>query len=263
MIRRCLKDLYKASGSWDLALSGYNGGFIWRYLKKARREKQEISYENFVVYLEEKINVIRDDIKNDEKFSYKVKSGDSLGKISRKFNISIDELKKINNLKSDTIFSGQNLSLPTSEQAKRKKFHDKVAGFSENLNYPHKFNAISELIEEGFVQDEASKISFQIVETEKQETTFKKYKVGQGEGWYRIGLNTGLDYKKIQRVNPKTAKRGLKAGETIILPGKNFKQESLEDIATRHKHDPKKIARINPAIKNRKKSLPAGYKVRL
>lgn len=43
---------------------------------------------------------------------YIVKSGDSLWKISHKFNTSVKKIKDINNLKSDNIFPGQRLIVP-------------------------------------------------------------------------------------------------------------------------------------------------------
>ena len=45
---------------------------------------------------------------------YIVKSGDSLWSISKKYGISVDELKTENNLKSNTLSIGQKLLLPTS-----------------------------------------------------------------------------------------------------------------------------------------------------
>lgn len=44
--------------------------------------------------------------------SYKVKSGDSLEKIARHTNCSIDQLKKLNGLNNDTIMVGQELKIP-------------------------------------------------------------------------------------------------------------------------------------------------------
>lgn len=45
------------------------------------------------------------------RISYKVKSGDSLGKIAARYHVSISQLKKWNNLKSDTIRIGQVLHI--------------------------------------------------------------------------------------------------------------------------------------------------------
>jgi LysM repeat protein len=49
-----------------------------------------------------------------EVITYVIREGDSLQKISKQFSISIDELKKINHLKDDLIFSGQTLHIPKS-----------------------------------------------------------------------------------------------------------------------------------------------------
>ncbi|MGH2639991.1 MAG: LysM peptidoglycan-binding domain-containing protein, partial [Rhabdochlamydiaceae bacterium] len=48
-----------------------------------------------------------------ETSSYQVKQGDSLEKISRKFQISVDALKQENNLSSDKIVIGQELAIPS------------------------------------------------------------------------------------------------------------------------------------------------------
>lgn len=45
--------------------------------------------------------------------AYQVKPGDSLEKIARKFQISVDALKRENNLSSDKIVVGQNLAIPS------------------------------------------------------------------------------------------------------------------------------------------------------
>ena len=44
--------------------------------------------------------------------TYKVKAGDSLEKIARRHNISVETLKQINHLQSDRIIVGQELALP-------------------------------------------------------------------------------------------------------------------------------------------------------
>lgn len=46
---------------------------------------------------------------------YTVKAGDSLGRIARANVITVDDLKAANNLKSDTIFPGQKLVIPTPD----------------------------------------------------------------------------------------------------------------------------------------------------
>jgi len=48
-----------------------------------------------------------------ETLSYQVKPGDSLEKIARKFQISVEQLKRENNLSSDKIVIGQELAIPS------------------------------------------------------------------------------------------------------------------------------------------------------
>ncbi|GAA0179204.1 hypothetical protein SH2C18_21150 [Clostridium sediminicola] len=58
-------------------------------------------------------------ISNDNKSNnsnYTVQSGDSLWKISLKFNVSVTELQNLNNLSSSSIYIGQVLKIPTSSE---------------------------------------------------------------------------------------------------------------------------------------------------
>ena len=46
--------------------------------------------------------------------TYKVKKGDSLYKIAEEYNTTVNELKRLNNLTSNTLYIGQELKVPTS-----------------------------------------------------------------------------------------------------------------------------------------------------
>lgn len=61
-----LDDLRKLTGDWDLALSAYNGSFAYDYLRKAKEKKQAVSYAGFLGFMSDKLNTIRDEIKNDK-----------------------------------------------------------------------------------------------------------------------------------------------------------------------------------------------------
>src|SRR5699024_5952933 len=49
--------------------------------------------------------------------TYTVKSGDTLSHIGRQYNMSVSELKKLNNLKSDLILVGQKLKVSTQSKS--------------------------------------------------------------------------------------------------------------------------------------------------
>lgn len=51
---------------------------------------------------------------------YKVQSGDSLWKISQKFKTNVNTIKKLNNLKSNTIYSGQKLKISEEKTTKKQ-----------------------------------------------------------------------------------------------------------------------------------------------
>lgn len=53
------------------------------------------------------------DPNNNSYFIYTVHKGDSLWKISQKYNVSIAEIKRINELETDIIYPGQKLKIPT------------------------------------------------------------------------------------------------------------------------------------------------------
>lgn len=64
-------------------------------------------------HLKSTLEWIVNKMKTDES-THVVKSGETLEKIAKKYNITVDKLKKINNLKKDLIFSGQQLQIPNS-----------------------------------------------------------------------------------------------------------------------------------------------------
>jgi LysM repeat protein len=77
-----LKELYVATRDWDLTLSGYNGGFAWKYLKKARKNNEPVSYMGLVKYLEDKINVAKSHIEQKKHTSHKQKEQEYLDLIA-------------------------------------------------------------------------------------------------------------------------------------------------------------------------------------
>src|SRR5271169_1206741 len=53
--------------------------------------------------------------------SYKVRKGDTLQRISKKYNVSVSEIKESNGLKSSKLSTGMKLSIPVPENSRKNK----------------------------------------------------------------------------------------------------------------------------------------------
>jgi hypothetical protein len=148
---QCLKDLYDKTKDWDLALAGYNGGFIWGYIKKCKLEKIGMSYAGFLSYLSKKVGLIKEEIRRG-KIIHEVSDGESLIEIAARYGIGHKKLMHDNGLKKDRIKEGQRLIIVlNNEELKKETYTKLVKGIKENLDYPPKFNAVFELIEDGIL----------------------------------------------------------------------------------------------------------------
>lgn len=281
---RLLKDLHQAGGgkkmieaddqskdknkkklddeAWSLALSGYNGGYFWHYLKNAQKNKEEISYGNFLTYMENKINKIKEDLKSNNYDQYEIKPGENINKIADKFNIRTEDLCRLNDIKNkNKVYAGQTIKIPISEETKKGVFENKIKGMAENLNYPAKFDAIHELIEEGFVQEqeEPTPFSTEKIRSQPYKHIFQK----EDKNIYQISRNQKVNYKEILRANPQIKDpTKLNGGEELIIPGKHT-QPTLRSIAEQKNKDLSELTSLNPAIKDPEAPIPKEYKVRI
>lgn len=143
-----LKDLFNRTGDWDLALSGYNGGFIWEYLGQCKKRNREPNYQDFLEkFLTEKANHIKREVHEQLFANHIVAKGDTLTNLSKKYNLGTKAIKSANRLKSNQLRIGQVLKFPLSNAKKSNLFEKKIRGIAENLNYPPKFLAVFELVE--------------------------------------------------------------------------------------------------------------------
>ena len=70
----------------------------------------------------------------EETDTYVVQKGDTLYSIGKKFNISIDELKQLNNLDSNNLYVGQTLQLTTTPDTYKVKRGDTLYSISKQFN---------------------------------------------------------------------------------------------------------------------------------
>lgn len=199
---KLLADLYQRTKDWNLALSGYNGSFLWKYLKENAGQDKKATYPNYLKFVE--------NILNDKKTKIK------------------------------------NLSL--SEKSKERIYLRKIRGYSENVNYPAKFLAVKELIEEGFVREQEAPVVFQEMEFGHSQAAHNFYKIAKGDTLFSLSRRFKTKPADIAILNPQ-AKNGLKIGQEIRLPAKEAGWLSLREIAARTGKPIERLAFLNPSIK--------------
>ena len=252
---RIIKDLLKDfNGDLDLAISGYNGSFVYKY--KAAMNGKNLSYEEFLKYIEKKINQIKKDIEKENFWIYKIHRGDILKKISKKIGVSGRDLCRINNIDDENkILIGQKIKIPIRQSNKEKIFFHKLGGIKENLVYPAKYKAIMNLIHQKFVSRKKKELHFQTIEINSL-----IHRVKRGENLYRIAQKYGIRLEQLIAFNPKIKENKLPVGYWLVIPPK---YSNLAEISRRKQISLSYLKKINPAIKNIYANLPIGFKVRI
>ncbi|HAK87713.1 MAG TPA: hypothetical protein DHV16_08900 [Nitrospiraceae bacterium] len=123
--------------------------------------------------------------------NYTVKNGDSLYKISKKFDISESELKRINGLKTNKLKIGQKIRIKNADR--------KVARKNSAKGKPH------------------------------SKGTENTYTVKKGDTIYRIAKRFDLSIEELKELNA-LKKNSLKIGQTLIISEKMEEPVEPEDI---------------------------------
>ena len=168
---RCLIDLYVRTmnarernevmdnvnkGDWNLALAGYNGSYIWKYMKNCGKRGVKPSYDEFLLHISNELNDGRNYHRDRRtKFiKYEVRENDTLSSISQAYKIDPKLLEKTNKIKKGIVKKVQKIKIPlfigkvSNEKTRRAAFGKFVSGYAENLTYPPKYLAILKLIKQ-------------------------------------------------------------------------------------------------------------------
>lgn len=128
---------------------------------------------------------------------YRIRPGDSLGSISKKFGVSIRDLRAINDLSGNFIRAGRSIRVPGEAYSRTEKIERKK---------------------------EASR------DTKPSTSNWtEKYVVQAGDTLDALSQNYGTTVWEIKRVN--RIKGDLQAGAEIKLPGKAKKAEPVREVA--------------------------------
>ena len=155
--------------------------------------------------------------------TYIVKSGDSLYSIARKFNTTVDELKRLNNLSSNLLNIGQVLRLPTGKptQVVPSDTDTYIVKSGDNLyaiarKYNTTVNEIKSLNNLGsdiLSVGQILKIPTVTPSQEQEET----YIVQSGDSLYSIARKFNTTVDELKRLNNLSSNL-LSIGQVLVLP---------------------------------------------
>ena len=144
------------------------------------------------------------------KEEYIVEKGDTLYSLSRRFNISIDELKRINNLDSDILSIGQVLKLTDNDTLYDEYLvqkGDSLWAISKKYNIP-----LTELIEINNLTDLNIKVNQKLLVPKTSNT----YIVQPGDTLWSISKNNNLTVNELKELNNLTSNL-LSVGQELII----------------------------------------------
>ncbi|MBQ9024129.1 MAG: LysM peptidoglycan-binding domain-containing protein [Bacilli bacterium] len=145
----------------------------------------------------------------DEKDIYIVQKGDSLYSISNKYNITVNELKKINNLTNNNLQIGQKLNIPTSNN------QTYIVQKGDNLySIANKFNTtVDNLKKLNNLTNNLLKVG-QILKLDDYINT--NYTVQKGDSLYSISNKYNMTVNELKKLNNLTS-NNLSIGQQLKI----------------------------------------------
>ena len=198
---------------------------------------------------------------------YTVQSGDSLWSISKKFGITIDELKQANNLSSNLLSVGQNLYIPTKETDVTTgeyvvekgdtlyKIAQKFGTTVDNLK------SINNLTTDSLAIGQILKVP-----TENASIDTNTYTVKSGDTLYSIASKYNTTVDEIKSLNDLTSNT-LSVGQVLKVPSQSSTNtyivksgDTLYGIANKYNTTVDKLKKLNNLTSN---TLSIGQELKL
>jgi membrane-bound lytic murein transglycosylase D len=238
-------------------------------------QKREITFEGFNAWLEKRINSeLKESFADDR---HKVLSGDTLDTIAKIYDTTAETIQRLNNIRDPKkIKKGQRLIVPNvTEKTKIKKALNLVDSYKENINYPDKFLAIKDIIQEQQLDQILQNAKQNYKERQLPEIPTIKlsaYKIKKGDTFSNIVQAYKARYPRyahldlssmIMSQNKIADKSKIRAGSYIHLRVPKITPPTLENIAKKYGYDLETMQQLNPAVINPKKQLPQKVILRL
>ena len=158
--------------------------------------------------------------------TYTVQSGDTLYGISKQFGVSVDELKRINNLTSNTITKGEILKIPstvtTIDYVVKKG--DSLYSIAKRYNTTVKdITRLNNLTSNSLTVGQVLIIAIDDNATSTP-TTYKDYVVKKGDSLYSIANKNNITVDELKKINNLTSNM-LSIGQVLKLPTQDKEEE--------------------------------------
>ena len=158
--------------------------------------------------------------------TYTVQSGDTLYGISKQFGVSVDEIKRLNNLTSNTITKGQTLKIPSNVTTIDYivKKGDSLYSIAKRYN-----TTVKEIVRLNNLTSNNLAVGQQLViaiddNATPTPTTYKDYVVKKGDSLWTIANKNNTTVDEIKRINNLTSNM-LSIGQVLKLPTKDKVEE--------------------------------------
>ena len=152
---------------------------------------------------------------------YTVKSGDTLWSIAKKYNISVEQLKKINNLSSNLLSVGQSIlineddNIPTKETTYIVKKGDTLYSIASKFNI-----SVIKLKEINNLKSNIISVGQELIVNESNNTNNNKiYPVKKGDTLWSIANNYKINVDELKSFN-NLETDSLSIGQIIYIPNK-------------------------------------------
>lgn len=150
---------------------------------------------------------------------YTVKSGDSLWSIAKKFNTTVDEIKSLNNLKSNLLSIGETLAIPTQGSSSTSDVTYTVKSGDSLWSIAQKYNTTVSKLKSlnNLTSDKLSIGQKLLVQSTQMDDTTNKYTVKAGDNLYAISKLYGVSVSDLKEANNLTSNT-LQIGQVLTIP---------------------------------------------
>ena len=198
-----------------------SGDTLWNIAKKFGVSLETLKKENNLtsnaLSIGQYLKISSPDLKTEPTEYYIVKSGDTLWNIAKNNNLSVDELKKLNNLTSNTLSIGQKLLLKKPEEEITETETTYTVKKGDTLyKIASLYNVtVDDIKKKNNLTSNTLSIGQKLIIPSSSPTI--KYTVKKGDTLYQIAHNYKTTVDKIKTLN-KLSSNTLSIGQELLIP---------------------------------------------